>query len=46
MHRMNEELYQHWLALKDVKILSTRLDIFPKFQRIYDDLGYNEFLFA
>ncbi len=21
LHRMNEELYQHWLALKDVRIL-------------------------
>lgn len=41
MHRMNEELYQHWLALKDIKTLSTRLSIFPKFKRIYEDLSYN-----
>ena len=46
MTRMNEELYQHWLALKDVKTLAGRLQVFGKFLRIYDDLGFNEYLFG
>ena len=45
MHRINEELYQHWLALKDIKILSMRLDIFPKFKKIYEEMLFNEQLF-
>jgi hypothetical protein len=45
MHRINEELYQHWLALKDIKTLSQRLDIFQKFRKIYDELLFNEQLF-
>jgi len=46
LHRMNEELYQHWLALKDIKVLATRLQIIPKFARIYSDLSFNDLLFA
>jgi hypothetical protein len=45
MHRINEELYQHWLALKDIRTLSLRLDIFSKFRKIYDELLFNEQLF-
>ena len=45
MHRINEEMYQHWLALKDIKVLSMRLDIFPKFRKIYDEMLFNEQLF-
>lgn len=45
MHRMNEELYQHWLALKDVQTLASRLQIFHKFSKIYEDLKYNDRLF-
>ena len=41
MHRINEELYQHWLALKDIKILSMRLDIFTKFKKIYEEMHFN-----
>ncbi len=46
MHRMNEELYQHWLALKDIKTLAARLQILPKFLRIYEDIPFNEQLFS
>ena len=42
---MNEELYQHWLALKDIKTLANRLQILHKFSKIYEDLNYNERLF-
>lgn len=45
MHRMNEELYQHWLALKDIKTLASRLQILHKFAKIYEDLNYNDRLF-
>ena len=45
LHRMNEELYQHWLALKDIKTLSTRLGSFNKFIKIYNDMAYNDQLF-
>ena len=45
LHRMNEELYQHWLALKDIKTLSTRLGTFNKFIKIYEDMTYNDQLF-
>lgn len=45
LHRMNEELYQHWLALKDIKTLSTRLGSFNKFIKIYEDLPFNDQLF-
>lgn len=45
MHRINEELYQHWLALKDIRTLSQRLDIFNKFRKIYEELLFNEQLF-
>ena len=45
MHRMNEELYQHWLALKDVKTLASRLSLFTNFSRIYQDLPFNDQLF-
>lgn len=41
MHRINEELYQHWLALKDIKTLAMRLDIFHKFKKIYEELLFN-----
>lgn len=43
---MNEEMYQHWLALKDIKTLATRLQIFGKFFKIYEDLQYNDQLFV
>lgn len=46
MHRMNEELYQHWLSLKDIKTLTTRLQIFPKISRIYQDIPFNDQLFT
>ena len=36
LHRINEELYQHWLALKDIKTLSIRLDSFNSFKKIYE----------
>lgn len=42
---MNEELYQHWLALKDVKTLASRLHLLPKFIKIYEDLNFNDQLF-
>ncbi len=42
---MNEELYQHWLALKDIRVLSNRLGILHKFGKIYEDLAYNDQLF-
>ena len=45
MYRMNEELYQHWMALKDIKQLSTRLGSFPQYRKIYDDLLFNDHLF-
>ena len=45
MHRMNEELYQHWMALKDVKALATRLGSFAQFKKIYEDLQFNDHLF-
>lgn len=45
LHRMNEELYQHWLALKDIRVLSNRLGILHKFGKIYEDLAYNDQLF-
>jgi hypothetical protein len=41
MHRLNEELYQHWLAMKDILVLSSRLNIYDNFRRIYDDLHFN-----
>ena len=46
MHRMNEELYQHWLALKDIKTLAIRLNSFSRFARIYEDLPFNDQLFS
>jgi hypothetical protein len=46
MHRMNEELYQHWLALKDIKTLATRLQLISRFSRIYEDLAFNDHLFS
>ena len=42
---MNEELYQHWLALKDVKHLSQRLGLYENFKRIFNDLAFNDRLF-
>lgn len=45
MHRMNEELYQHWIALKDIKTLSNRLGSFNKLAKIYDDIPFNSQLF-
>lgn len=45
LHRMNEELYQHWLALKDIKTLAVRLQIFSKFSKIYEDVAFNDQLF-
>jgi hypothetical protein len=42
---MNEELYQHWLALKDIKTLAVRLQIFNKFSKIYEDVAFNDQLF-
>jgi len=45
MHRMNEELYQHWIALKDIKALTTRLGTFSHFRLIYQDVAFNDHLF-
>lgn len=45
MYRMNEELYQHWMALKDIKALSTRLGSFAQYRKIYEDLLFNDHLF-
>lgn len=42
---MNEELYQHWVALKDIKQLSARLGSFVQYKKIYDDLMFNDHLF-
>jgi hypothetical protein len=42
---MNEELYQHWMALKDVKALATRLGTFAQYRKIYDDVHFNDHLF-
>jgi hypothetical protein len=42
---MNEELYQHWMALKDIKLLATRLGAFPQYRKIYEDLAFNDYLF-
>lgn len=45
MYRMNEELYQHWMALKDVKALATRLGTFAQYRKIYEDVHFNDHLF-
>jgi hypothetical protein len=45
MYRMNEELYQHWIALKDIKALSQRLGAFAQYRKIYEDLAFNDHLF-
>ncbi len=42
---MNEELYQHSMALKDIKQLSNRLGSYPQFRKIYEDLRFNDHLF-
>lgn len=42
---MNEELYQHWIALKDIKSLSQRLGAFAQYRKIYEDLAFNDQLF-
>lgn len=42
---MNEELYQHWIALKDIKILTNRLGNYTQIKKIYDDLMFNDQLF-
>lgn len=39
---LEEENYVQWTALKDIKILSTRLNLFGKFSRIYDDIRFND----
>ena len=46
LHRMNEELYQHWLGLKDIKTLAERLQLMPKFIRIYQDMRFDDQLFS
>lgn len=45
MYRMNEELYQHWMALKDIKALTTRLGTFGQYRKIYEDVHFNDHLF-
>jgi len=42
---MNEELFQHWMALKDIKMLTTRLGHYPQVKKIYEDLSFNDYLF-
>lgn len=43
---MNEELYQHWGALKDIKILQSRLGTYAHIKKIYEDIRFNERLFS
>ena len=45
MHRINEELYQHWVALKDIQTLTQRLNTYPHIRNIYDELPFNPQLF-
>jgi hypothetical protein len=45
MHRINEELYQHWLALKEIKDLTTRNNNFDKIKKVYENLLFNDELF-
>ena len=45
MHRINEELYQHWMALKDIQTLTLRLNTYPHLRNIYDELPFNSQLF-
>jgi hypothetical protein len=42
---MNEYLYQHWIALKDIKALANRLGSFAQFKTIYEDLLFDDHLF-
>jgi hypothetical protein len=42
---MNEELFQHWMALKDIKILTNRLGNYAQIKKIYEDLMFNDQLF-
>ena len=45
MYRMNEELYQHWSALKDIKILIGRMGYYSQVRKLYEDIRFNEHLF-
>lgn len=45
LFRINEELYKHWLALKDIKTLLSRLNMYDKFERIFKDIPFDDVLF-
>lgn len=45
MCKINEELFKHWLGLKDIKTLSLRLGMFDKFERIYRDIPFDDRMF-
>lgn len=42
MRLLQDESYLFWSALKDIKVLSTRLNIFSKFGRIYEDIRFSD----
>ena len=46
MYRMNEELYQHWMTLRDIKLLTSRNGQYLTIRKLYEDIGFNDHLFS
>lgn len=42
LHETTDEAYLYWTALKDMKTLSTRLGLFNRFVRIYEDIRFQD----
>lgn len=40
--RMEQHNYILWTGLKDIKVLSSRLGLFNKFARIYEDIHFDD----
>jgi hypothetical protein len=43
---MKEKLHQYWSALKEVKTLAMRLQVMPKFNKIFEGLPFNDLLYS
>jgi hypothetical protein len=43
---MNEELYEHWAALREIKAMAAKLGILQRISKVYEDLPFNNYLFS